>query len=576
MVKIALLVAVPVLVLIIVILLGKDKILSKPNPAGVEITKGDDKNADPIVNKPNDELLTVKPPEKKGDSTAAEKKAADEKLAAEKKAADEKLAAEKKAADEKLAAEKKAADEKKLAAEKKAADTKPNTLVDAKNPSGVSGMSPNGSGTKQAAQNGNSLTEIVAREEIEGNLIVPLDKHLKDKSKDDFLKIIEKGITVTFPDKIKFEGKPNIKCLDLTKANRKSIEADRFEGNKLYIKFSQDLKPEDIDWFTLAFTKIKQNYEKDSSRNINVQFFEPLSLDQDIEYQEKFDLTGKSVKTVKSIHFIANDSMKQKMIRSWIDSKNDNRISVGPPIYKSSATDFLFIHSDTELTRAINEMKKYYKNLKSALLIEPQGFEIVRRKKGGKDATEPTYYVLSFTNFRSFLPVTFTERYKYQQSWLHYKMNNQIEIKARNMLESRYNIEFEKPMGKEYTLGHYYFESTNMDLPKIRDWRTMSLPNMLEALKKHADELIGGQNGSGDFYPEFLKYIGVDSDPMKLKMRQLTEHIQLLQEYMKGKNPDFNVSYRLEWINTTTDKENKEYFKDTKIVVYTYKQPKKS
>jgi len=542
---------------IIVILLGKDKILSKPNPAGVGITKDDSKKSDPIVDKPIDELLTVKPPEKKGDSTAAEKKAADEKLAAEKKVADEKLAAE-----------------------KKAADTKPITLVDAKNPSGVSGMSPNGLGTKQAAQNGNSLTEIVAIEEMEGNLIVPLDKHLKDKSKEDFLRIIEKGITVTFPDKIKFEGKPIIKCLDLTKAKRKSIEADRFEGNKLYIKFSPDLKPEDIDWFTLAFTKIKQNYEKDSSRNINVQFFEPLSLKQDIEYLGKFELTGNSVKTVKSIHFIANDAIKEKMIRSWIDSKNDTRISVGRPIYQSSTVDFCFIHNDTELNRTIDDMKNNYKNLKSALLIEPQGFEIVR-KNISKTETSEKYYLLSFTNFRCFLPVTFNERSAFQQFWIKYEQNTKLDPKTREILASKYLIEFEQPLGKEYTRGHYYFASTSKDHPKFHDWEPKSIPVMVGFLKKHSDELIGGQNGSGKFYPEFLKYIGVDSDPMALKMRQLTDHMQLLQEYLKGKNPDFSVAFRIEWTSIlddnetkTADAENKEYFKDAKIVGYTYKQPK--
>jgi hypothetical protein len=584
-VKIALLVVVPALVLIIMILVNEitkvDAKKTQPIPdksAVVGIPKGDANKTDPIVDKtkddkPKEELLVGKTPDDKAGGTAPAKTTppVPEKVAETQKTTPpvpEKVAETQKTTPpvpEKVAEIPKTTPPvpEKVAEIPKTAPPVPGKAQEIPKTAPV--VKAMVQGTKEAASNVNELTEIVAYKMIEGNLIVPLDTFLKEKSKnkEGFEKIIKEGITVKLPKEIKLEHKIHVNYLDFPAVNKKSLQIDNPKDNSFHIKIPSDLESSDIDICTFAFCKIPVK------TSLSVQFFEPLTLDKEIE---EFKVKKTSPFIVKAIHFKANtvnSEIKYKKIRDWIGNNaietQNKSVLATELIYHGFTKNFFFINNEKELAGIIETL---YKDKKSefTVMVNPQGYEVVTETTN-KNIVIKGVYDLSFTNFSYYAPVLWTKRAD-EETNLRKIMSTKRGSDQAAALE-KLATDFKKKSDDSYELGNYIFTNKSDRI------------NM-ELLNKSLSIAIQGFNEDPNkrFNSEFFEFLGMHSSSVKDEtidkiVKQYVDQLKHLQKCIIGENLEFMVSYKTQWNNNIDGRmENKEFYKDAKIVVYTYKQPK--
>ena len=422
--------------------------------------------------------------------------------------------------------------------------------------------------------NVNALTEIVAYKKIEGNLIVPLDTFLKEKSKnkEEFERIIKEGITVKLLNEIKLEGKPNVNYLNFPVLNAKTFQIDQVKDNTFNIKLPSDLTSSDIENCTFAFCKIP------TKQPLTVQFFEPITVIKEVEIAS---IKEESLCNIKSIHFKAdktNYKIKYEKIRSLLDTeaKKTKNVYLAERICHTSidTKNFYFINKDIDLDRIVNNLILNYKNSGISVLISPQHYEELKvQDPNSKDKKEivKDIYEISFTNFRLFTPAVFNERINVFNKLMADKQT------ARKVLKDKIDKEIEEKCKKrsdgEFELGHYIFS------PEIYKGNIREVYKRLALLISEYNNCLNNTR----FGSEFLLYLGVGADIFKLaeesnkRIKQYVDQMKDLQKSIQVENLEFLVSYTTKWnieIDQSTENINKEFYKDAQIIVYTYKQPK--
>jgi hypothetical protein len=538
--------------LFIVIFLGRDKILSKPNPAGVEITKGDAKKAEPIAGKPIEELPAGKPSEAKGNVATGGDKPSEAKGNV-------------------------------ATGGDKPSEAKGNVATGGDKPSEAKVMGPSVTVTKEAA-NVNALTELSVSKGVKGNLIVPLDVFLKDKIKnnDEFAKIKEKGVIINIDTAINLAE--TIIVTDIETSTKKSLKIKKIEKNKLQIEIPKDLEENDIEKTTFAFCKISQSEE------LTLQFFLPISLKLQ-KVLDKNELLG-----VSGIDFIVdNDNSKHKRISAILDVRNTSSISstvYKTQEYESSSSLFYMAGSSGEITKETNN-RVSLKSKEYCIFVDPKTPEINSKTSNGT--------ILSFSEVSYYVPLLFNEKSKKEGALEGEIINYQRLIKETKNPSKRdlYSKEIMKREQRKLELkqinGEYIIACDYSSIPLPRLW--VEFNALLEAFEPKPDNIVYEHNGLGVQVLNFLeiKYSSISPEAqnqnIKVQIKKLfdsfREQLQEILSFIKTSPPDFDVYYKLAYkIDKPTKDEDAKIddaeikkqnaFKNTKIVVYTYKQPKKS
>jgi hypothetical protein len=206
-------------------------------------------------------------------------------------------------------------------------------------------------------------------------------------------------------------------------------------------------------------------------------------------------------------------------------------------------------------------------------MVAPQGYEVVTANVHNKPVLKGVYE-LSFTFFSYYAPVLWTGRVDEEMRLINSMATKRVLVQKAD--KETLASEFKKKNDGSYVLGNYVFtsKSDKINMELLNKSLSKAIQGFNEAPNKQFD------SGYKQFNSEFLKFLGMDSNSVQDEtipkiIKKYVDQLKHLQKCINGENLEFLVSYTTQWNNAIVGlSENKEFYKDAKIVVYSYKQPK--